>query len=98
MKTPYKVKVPNKDDLLVVFPGRVNSNISENYKGGNLLDIILFNLYTKSILGDEKILISKLANDFDRKEIYEIYLDIILDLEDYKKGFRKWKIFNHSDK
>lgn len=84
-KVPQKVKVPKAQTLLAVFPSRVNSNPIDNIKSGKLLNIILSNLYTKALLGEDKTSLVKLAKDFDKETVYKIYIDIILDLEDYLK-------------
>lgn len=82
---PRKVKVPSKDSLLAVFPKKVNSDPIDNVKFGKLINMVVATLYIKALLGEDEISTAKIAPKFDKKKVYQIYQNVMLDIADYEK-------------
>lgn len=74
-----KVIVPNAKKLISLYPSQCLAN-PLNIEQGDLKTRIIMNLYTKALLKENKVLISKLGKGYDRKDILKIYEMIMVNI------------------
>lgn len=88
---PLKIPVIRRDVLEFIWPEKLRP---EQYKVAlerqSLYSLIIFNLHTKSILGEDTTSLSKLVKGFDRSDIYKVYKDVVADA---KRAMKSEDIF-----
>lgn len=73
-----KVGVPSSKKLMNRYPSQCCASTVEH---GDLETMIINALYIKALIGEKKVLISKLAKGYEVEDIKEIYENIIINIQ-----------------